>query len=77
MFIVLVLLMFLICFTLDETSIGMVKSRISAVGRRLIQLDGADDKHDSYWKKPGYTWGMSTRTQPRDVSYSFFRPSLY
>lgn len=32
----------------------------------MIKQDG--DKENLFWQKPGYTWGMSTRTQPKQVS---------
>lgn len=47
----------------------MSKSRISDVGRRMITSN--DDKELLFSQKPGYTWGMSTRTGPKDVSNAF------
>ncbi len=48
----------------------MPKTRISDVGRRLINKD--DEKDLLFCAKPGYTWGMSTRTGPKDVSNRFY-----
>jgi hypothetical protein len=44
----------------------MSKTRISDIGRRLVSLN--DEKNLAFCTKPGYTWGSSTRTQPKQVS---------
>lgn len=46
-----------------ESSIGAGKTRISDIGRRMIT--SADEKDLLFCHKPGYTWGMSTRTGPK------------
>jgi hypothetical protein len=55
---------------LVESSIGMSKSRISDIGRRLVTAD--DEKKLPFHSKPGYTWGSSTRSTPKAVSQLFF-----
>jgi hypothetical protein len=63
-------LLFCLLMCLVESSIGMSKSRISDIGRRLVTAD--DEKKLPFHSKPGYTWGNSTRSTPKAVSQSLF-----
>lgn len=42
---------------------GMGKTRISDIGRRLVTCKEEDK--NPFSSKPGYTWGNSTRSTPK------------
>ena len=47
---------------LVESSIGMNKTRTSLIGRRLFETSTIDEKDLPFASKPGFTFGISTRT---------------
>jgi len=51
---------------LDESSLGMINTRVTEVGRRLITTSRYDEKDYPFSVKPGFTWGISTRSKPKD-----------
>lgn len=40
--------------------------RISEVGRRLLYGASLDEKDIAYGEKPGFSWGVSIRSVPKD-----------
>ena len=50
----------------DESSIGMSPRRVTDVGRRLLYGACEDEKMAPFFEKPGYSWGVSIRTTPKD-----------
>ena len=49
-------------FIVDESSLGMVNTRVSDIGRRLVLTAKDDEKHFPFAVKPGYTFGVITRS---------------
>lgn len=45
-----------------ESSIGMNTTRVSDIGRRLFYAASTDEAELPFAQKPGYTWGVGTRT---------------
>ena len=54
---------------LDESSIGMNTTRVSDIGRRLFYAASTDEAELPFAQKPGYTWGVGTRTSPKNWDY--------
>ena len=50
---------------IDDSSLGMIKTRVSGVGRRLILTSTIDEKEFPFASKPGFTFGVSTRIKPK------------
>jgi len=50
---------------IDDSSLGMIKTRVSGVGRRLILTSTIDEKEFPFESKPGFTFGVSTRIKPK------------
>jgi hypothetical protein len=48
----------------------MTKSRVSPVGRRLLMNSIIDEKDIPITLKPGFTFGISTRSTPKDWDYT-------
>lgn len=46
----------------DESSLGMINTRVSDIGRRLTLTAKEDEKHFPFAVKRGYTFGVSTRS---------------
>jgi len=59
----------LLTLPVDESSIGMNHTRVSDVGRRLFYAASVDEKGLPFAQKPGFTWGVGTRTKPVDWDY--------
>ena len=55
---------FLINFV-DDSSFGMSPTRVSDIGRKLFYSAGVDEADKPFVEKPGRTWGVSVRTQPK------------
>jgi hypothetical protein len=55
----------LFLYFLDESSLGMINTRVSDIGRRLVQTSTIDEKDFPFAVKPGYTFGVSTRSEPK------------
>ena len=55
-------LIVLLTEVLDESSLGMINTRVSDIGRRLILTAKEDEKHFPFAVKRGYTFGVSTRS---------------
>jgi hypothetical protein len=51
--------------SLDESSFGMNRTRISQIGRKLIESSTIDERGLPFATKPGFSFGVSTRTVPR------------
>lgn len=53
----------------------MVKSRVSEVGRRLITSSTIDEKELPSGSKPGFSFGVTTRSKPQQ--YDFCQVKLW
>ncbi len=52
-----------------ESSIGMPNFRVSDVGRRLITSSTIDEKELPSASKPGFSFGITTRSKPEEYEY--------
>lgn len=48
-----------------ESSFGMNRTRISGIGRKLIESSTIDERGLPFATKPGFSFGVSTRTVPK------------
>ena len=51
----------------------MTKNRVSPVGRRLLMDSIVDEKEIPNTAKPGFTFGISTRSNPKEWDFTAVR----
>jgi len=47
----------------------MNRTRVSHIGRRLLSDALTDEAGLPFAQKPGFTWGVGTRTSPKNWDY--------